>query len=407
MKEKLIAPLLSAACTLALLPTAASSALATTPPAPAPANRATTTPASATGPLDARKRDLGDVLLASDMALTPTLAAVATGRRISYVSSDAEGRHIVVTGAVLTPRARSSSERRVVAWGHGTEGLADACAPSRSASLSSDPTFDLYANEVRSLVDRGWTVAATDYPGLGSPGPHPYLVGESEGRAMIDSVRAARSLSARLSPDWVAVGHSQGGQAALFAGELARDYGVGLKLRGVVGLAAAANLDQLAQAIAGTPGQGYLVMALYGLAAVDPGIRPQTYLAPAALRRAGILRTGCYTDIMGAYESLTAEQLLVGGSLPPDIIDDFAVSNPGQRPGGAPILLLSGEADETVPTFVAQDLLATYCARGTPTSLRTYPGATHDTILTQSSVDAARWIEDRFAGDPVRDDCPR
>lgn len=409
MKEKLLAPLLVAACTLALLPpsASASSALAGTPPVPATDHRATSTLASATGSLDARKRDLGDVLLATEMALAPQLAAVATGRRISYISSDADGRHIVVTGAVLTPRARASSERRVVAWGHGTEGLADSCAPSRSGSMSSDPTFDLYANEVGSLLRRGWTVAATDYPGLGSPGPHPYLVGESEGRAMIDSVRAARSLSARLSPEWVAVGHSQGGQAALFAGELAHEYGAGLKLRGVVGLAAAADLDQLAQAIAGTPGQGYLVMALYGLAAVDPGIRPQAYLAPAAQRRVGVLRTGCYTDIMSAYQGLTAEQLLVGGSLPPDIIDDFAVSNPGQRPGGAPVLLLSGEADETVPTFVAQDLQASYCARGTPTSLRSYPGATHDTILTQSSADAAAWIEDRFAGDPVRDACPR
>jgi acetyl esterase/lipase len=174
-----------------------------------------------------------------------------------------------------------------------------------------------------------------------------------------------------------------------------------------VGLAAAADLDQLAQAIAGTPGQGYLVMALYGLAAADPRIRPQIYLAPMALRRVGVLQTGCYTEIMGAYQSLTAEQLLVGGSLPPDIIDDFAVSNPGRRPGGAPVLLLSGEADETVPTFVAQDLLATYCGHGTPTSLNTYPGATHDTILTHASSDAVRWIEDRFAGIPVSDDCPR
>jgi alpha-beta hydrolase superfamily lysophospholipase len=323
------------------------------------------------------------------------------------VSSDAGGRRIVVTGAVLTPRKQSATEPRVVAWGHGTEGLADACAPSRSPSLSSDPTFDLYATEVGSLLDRGWTVAASDYPGLGSPGPHPYLVGESEGRAIIDSVRAARNLSPRLSRDWVAVGHSQGGQGALFAGEQANAYGTGLRLRGVVGVAAAADLDQLAQGIAGTPGQGYLVMALYGLAAVDHRIRPRDYLTPTALSRVGVLRTGCFTDIMAAYQDLSADQLLLGGSLPADIIAAFALSNPGQRPAGAPVLLLSGEADETVPTFVAQDLLTAYCAQGTPTSLQTYPGATHDTIVTDSAMDAARWIEDRFAGIPATDDCPR
>jgi hypothetical protein len=35
---------------------------------------------------------------------------------------------------------------------------------------------------------------ATDYPGLGTPGVHAYLMGESEGRAVLDSVRAARNL---------------------------------------------------------------------------------------------------------------------------------------------------------------------------------------------------------------------
>ena len=124
-------------------------------------------------------------------------------------------RHIVVTGAILTPRKQTRSEKDVIAWAHGTEGLADACAPSRFTTLSSDPTFPLYATTVKSFLDQGWTVAATDYAGLGSPGPHPYLIGNSEGRAIIDSVRAARQLDVSLSYNWVAIGHSQGGQGAL------------------------------------------------------------------------------------------------------------------------------------------------------------------------------------------------
>ena len=34
--------------------------------------------------------------------------------------------------------------------------------------------------ELARLLARGWVVVATDYPGLGTPGPHPYLVGQSE-----------------------------------------------------------------------------------------------------------------------------------------------------------------------------------------------------------------------------------
>ena len=47
--------------------------------------------------------------------------------------------------------------------------------------------------EAGGSCENGYAIAATDYPGLGTPGPHPYLVGDSEARAVIDSVRAARS----------------------------------------------------------------------------------------------------------------------------------------------------------------------------------------------------------------------
>ena len=375
---------------------------AITPSAPIAA--ADPAPASAQ-PVNGQSRKFGTVLTTANMVLTPELAAVATGQRISYLSSDPDGRPIVVTGAVLTPRHQQQTRHEVVAWAHGTEGLADQCAPSRFATLSSDPAFPLYGTTVSSLVARGWTVAATDYAGLGSPGPHQYLIGESEGRAIIDSVRAARQLNRSLSKDWVAMGHSQGGQGALFAGEQARAYGYGLQLRGVVGLAAASDLDQLAAAIVGTPGQGYLVMALSGLAAVDPAVRPTRLLAWPALSRTHVLQSGCFMDIIGEFADLTADELLVGGALPPEIVQRFAMNNPGQRQGLAPILLLTGEADETVPPFVADNLLSTYCGHQTATSVRKYAGSTHDSILLDASTDALDWISDRFDGDPAPSHC--
>ena len=394
-------PLLGAVLTIAVLTTSAPARASSF--APATDDLAAGAPAAAASqPVNVQERELGTVMSKANMLLDPALAAVATGKRISYVSSDPDGQHIVVTGAILTPRKQTRSKQDVIAWAHGTEGLADGCAPSRFATLSSDPTFPLYATTVKSFLDQGWTVAATDYAGLGSPGPHPYLIGNSEGRAIIDSVRAARQLNQSLSNDWVAIGHSQGGQGALFAGEQAQNYGRGLQLRGVVGMAAAANLDQLAEAIVGTPGQGYLVMALSGLAALDPSVHPEQLLAPPALSRVAVLETGCFLDIIGGYADLTAEELLVGGALPPNIVAKFAINNPGQRRGSAPILLLHGEADQTVPSFVADDLLAAYCATGTLASVQKYPDATHDSILIDSSADALDWIKNRLDAKPRR-----
>jgi alpha-beta hydrolase superfamily lysophospholipase len=68
------------------------------------------------------------------------------------------------------------------------------------------------------MMARGYVVVATDHPGLGTPGMHPYLIGVSEGRAVLDSVRAARDLpDAGASNRFVVWGHSQGGHASLYA----------------------------------------------------------------------------------------------------------------------------------------------------------------------------------------------
>ena len=94
------------------------------------------------------------------------------------------------------------------------------------------------------MLERGFAVAATDYPYMGNPEPHPYLVGDSEGRAVLDSVRAARLIpEAKAGRKFAVRGHSQGGQAALFTGILARYYAPELRL---VGVAAAAPATELA-----------------------------------------------------------------------------------------------------------------------------------------------------------------
>ena len=43
------------------------------------------------------------------------------------------------------------------------------------------------------MLEHGYVVAATDYPGLGSMGTHPYLIGVTEAHAVLDFVRADAS----------------------------------------------------------------------------------------------------------------------------------------------------------------------------------------------------------------------
>jgi pimeloyl-ACP methyl ester carboxylesterase len=119
-------------------------------------------------------------------------------------------------------------------------GLED-CAPS----LMPDLAGTIWG--LAGMMAQGYVVVATDYPGLGVPGMiHPYLIGASEGRAVLDSVRAARDLPDAGASNRLAVwGHSQGGQASLYTGELAASYAPDLKLVGVAAAAPATYLVEL------------------------------------------------------------------------------------------------------------------------------------------------------------------
>jgi hypothetical protein len=118
----------------------------------------------------------GELIRSEPMAGAPT---GATAFRVLYRSTSPSGDPIAVSGIVVAPAGPPPAEGRpVVAWAHPTTGVVPSCAPS------------LLAN----VFARGYVVAATDYPGLGTAGPHPYLVGISSA-----SARAGRS-STRFAP---------------------------------------------------------------------------------------------------------------------------------------------------------------------------------------------------------------
>ncbi|MEV4282167.1 alpha/beta fold hydrolase [Actinoplanes xinjiangensis] len=333
----------------------------------------------------------GFVLSSSTASLPPTLSAVATGKRIQYVTTNINGGVITATGLVLTPK--TGKKNRVVAWGHGTTGLADSCAPSANQAVF----WEEARIAVAELISRGWTVAAPDYPGLGTPQAHPYLIGASAGRSLIDNVRAARNLDAALSTQYVVDGHSQGGQGALFASQIAPSYDGNLVLKGTASIAPVSNTQEFINFIPGTEGQGYLVMALYGVAAVDPSFKPANVLAAPAEAKLGVLQTGCLYEILAAYQDLTAEQLVEGGVVPDAVVAKMAsYENPAQTAPSAPVLIVHGTDDEAVPFFASEILADQIAAYGVPVTLETVPNANHDQAVIDTADLVADWIATRF-----------
>lgn len=356
----------------------------------------------------------GQIITAEPMAIDDTLAAVtAKATRITYGSTDPAGNPITVSGAVLEPKNQPASDGKIVAWGHGTEGPGDSCAPSVNPNLDTFPG-NLYSAEVAAFLAQGWTVTASDYPGLGTPGEPPFIVGANEGRAVIDSVRAARKLNPTLSNRFSLVGHSQGGQAVLWASQMMPEYGHGLKLKGVVGLAAPTDLADLAQRLLGLSPyesyrdlyyQGYTPMAVMGLSQQYAQLDPQQILQPAVYDNE-VLRNGCVLDVLNAFAFMPPEEVVDTSSQQwPLFLDLLDTQNPGQQPSSAPVLLVQGEADNIVLPEAATKLATAYCSYGNTVATNLYPGEGHDTIIAASANDVVDWLDDRFAGAAAPSDC--
>ncbi len=232
--------------------------------------------------------DLGDTgpgSLVSAMTM-PGLASSVSDRlraaRVLYRSTSGDtGSPTVVSGSVFTPAGDAPAGGwPVVAYGHGTTGIDEPCAPSLSDSLLG------MADAIAAVTDKGFAVAFPDYQGLGSEGVHPYTDARTAGLNMIDAVRALRHTFPNVSDRWVALGGSQGGGAAWAADEQAGSYAPELKLLGAVAISPAADVAGLVdKAQAGTlktDQRPALQLVVESLARLHPDVNRDDYRRGAA-----------------------------------------------------------------------------------------------------------------------------
>jgi pimeloyl-ACP methyl ester carboxylesterase len=337
-------------------------------------------------------------LLRSEEIASPPPGAKAW--RILYVSTGLEGRPIPVSGVVIAPELPAPiAGRPVVAWAHPTTGVADRCAPSLRPEV-----FETIPH-LQALIALDYVVTATDYPGLGTSEPHPYLVGESEARAVIDSVRAARALGKTGASSQYAVwGHSQGGHAALFTGEIAPIYAPELTLVGVAAIAPATELAKLLEDdIAERAGRliaGYSLWSwsrVYG-APLEPVVTDSTVGIIDRMARDCIETWGeVYRAVFDSI-GLTSGMLKEGAFETEPWKRLLEENRPGRRPIRAPIFVAQGEDDSVVRPSVTMDFVAGLCRTGERVRFDRLAGVDHMRAGRASATTAVQWMRDRFDG---------
>jgi acetyl esterase/lipase len=339
----------------------------------------------------------------------PMTGAPAFGiaHRVLYRSTSPEGKLIAVSGVIVTPPGTAPAGGwPVVAWAHPTTGIVPRCAPSLAIFL-----FQQIAGS-RPLIEQGFAIAATDYPGLGTPGPHPYLVGVSEARAVIDSVRAARTFPGVNGNRYTVWGHSQGGQAALFTGIISRNYAPELELLGVAAAAPATDLATLmTDDLNTTGGRNLTAMTVWSWSRVYAA-PADSVVAPAVMPVVDRLAEECIEspfDILARARTaapLAQEFLTVKNPAEIEPWHSLLIRNtPGPLPRGLPVFLAQGTADGLVRPQVTLDYMKRLCRAGSRVRMVELPGVSHGFAGAKSADQAVAWMADRFAGRPAPSDC--
>ncbi|KAA0118789.1 alpha/beta hydrolase [Mycolicibacterium sp. P9-22] len=326
--------------------------------------------------------------------------------RVLYRSTSGDtGAPTVVSGSVFTPKATPPPGGwPVVAIGHGTVGIDNPCAPSRSDTMLGALAF------VTPFIERGFAVAVPDYQGLGAKGIHPYLDARTAGLNMIDSVRALRHTFPEVSTKWLGFGHSQGGAATWAANEQASVYAPELQLLGTVAAAPAADVSGFVdKSLHGALTSDQLLampVIVESMARVEPDLNRDDFRAGAAAQYWSVL-TACQApqiyERQAAAEHLRQEEVAPQSVAAADrlrgLLRDWALP---QRPLSAPLSVWYGGADTLVDAEWTAAAIARACAMGGTVTVQFEPDKGHGDVDLAGQLN---WMATRFADKPVPNDC--
>ena len=325
----------------------------------------------------------------------------AKATRILYGSKDSQGDLVVSSGVVLVPPGEPPEGGwPVIAWAHGTSGAGRTCAPSLTA--------ECFANYrvINKYIDRGYSVVATDYAGLGSDSPLAYMDRIGNAWDVINSVKAAQKAVSSLGKKWLAVGHSAGAHAMGGVAELQAE----IKDPSYLGLVSMSGLgnarDPMVFISKMAPQLAFFVCI--SVKARYPDFDYADVITEKGLELFEQVKGRCQGPGFGrpGPSPLKGSEALKKDWDRNSYIDKyFKMDESEQEKFRGPALVVIGDM-ETPHTMKNDPAVAKrMCQQGQDVQFTMIPGGNHFNLLHKSFDVQMKWIADRFAGRKIPNNC--
>jgi len=346
-----------------------------------------------------------------------SIPAAGRAERILYSSTDWRDatQATTVSGIVFFPKGNAPKGGwPVIAWAHGTTGIADVCAPSVMPRSPRDAQYFGY------WLDHGYAIVASDYVGLGTPGVHPYLQYRAEGISVLDGIRAALARYPELNHDKiVTIGQSQGSEGAIAAAYLAPSYAPELHIRGTVATGIVAHtenvgksrqlpLPQIYMDPADTGNSAYEILWFLGTArSADPvNVKPADYLSSGGWAMLARSQKTCMTGL----RAFAREQNLPFSQFYKVSIDtlDRQTAIRSAFPDVhvvTPVFIGTGLNDKDANPAKQFNFISAMCAAGTRVEWHYYPGQDHGSAVPASLADAPAFVDAAMNGRAIAGNC--
>jgi alpha-beta hydrolase superfamily lysophospholipase len=328
----------------------------------------------------------------------------ASAVRFLYHSRALNGKDVAASGVVLIPAgAPPPGGWPVIAWAHGTNGVARMCAPSLMKDME-------YGDEgLMPMVAAGFAVVAADYAGLGTPGPLQYDNKIPQANDVVYSIPAARAAVPDLGRKWVAIGHSQGGVAVWGVAELEVSRN-DPEYAGAISVAGDMNYEAFEAHDAETFDANtdlYWPFMAFGIKASYPSFDVGRLLTPPVLARFKDVTTkGCYYYAYAALTEIGQQRAVITSwNQSPELHRFNQDSHSANKPIRGPFLVLAGDDDMFVAIANIAASVREACSIGLAIEFVHRPGLDHDPLMQETTPEQLAWVRDRLAGKPWVSNC--